>query len=260
MKTVVYQSYRTTNVPEWIDACLDSVRAWATARGYDYRFVGDEILWRVPESLREAAGGRMPVITDVGRLLMAREFLGGEYGRAVWLDADVLVFDAAGLDIGPGGEGPGYAFGAEVWVQPGKGGGLKAHRNVHNAICVFEAGNPMIEFCIHACESVLGRVAGGGPPQIVGPKLLTALHSIVGFPLIDGVGMLSPLVLRDVVAGGGPALDLLREISGGSLRATNLCASLAGTTRDGVDVTDELLARVCTLLAETGGAVLRQDG
>lgn len=260
MKTIVYQSYRTQNVAEWIDTCLDSVRVWAASRGYDYRFIGDDILWRVPEALRDVAGGRMPIITDVGRLLMARELLGGEYGRAVWLDADVLVFDAAGLDIGPEGQGGfGYAFGADVWVQMDKDGRLKTHRNVHNALCVFEAGNPMLEFAIHACESVLGRVAGGVPPQIVGPKLLTALHSIVGFPLIDGVGMLSPLVLRDIVAGGGPALDLMKTRSNGTMCAANLCASLIGTECDGVTLTDDMMAQACAALLKDGDAILRGE-
>jgi hypothetical protein len=33
--TIVYQSFRTHDVPPWIEACMDSVRAWTRARGYD---------------------------------------------------------------------------------------------------------------------------------------------------------------------------------------------------------------------------------
>ena len=45
--------------------------------------------------------------------------------------------------------------------------------------------------------------------QIVGPKLLSALHNMIGYPLIENVGMLSPLVLQDIDKLGGVALDLL---------------------------------------------------
>lgn len=245
MKTVVYQSHKPEGGPDWIRRCLDSVRDWAHMRGFDYRFVGDEIFDRVPDWYREKAANRIPVITDLGRLLLARDFLAQGYERTVWLDADVLVFDPDGLDIGVTEE---YAFGAEIWIQQEPSGRMRAHRNVHNAISVFTAGNSFLEFYIHACLSVIGRLEGGTPPQIVGPKLLTALHNIIGFPLITDVGMLSPLVLRDIAAGSGPALDLLKEQTPGPLAAANLCSSLVGTARDGVAVTDELMDRVCTRL------------
>lgn len=44
MKTVVYQSYKTTGVPQWIERCMDTVKKWASKQGYDYRFYDDEVL------------------------------------------------------------------------------------------------------------------------------------------------------------------------------------------------------------------------
>jgi hypothetical protein len=245
MNTVVYQSYKPDGGPAWIRRCLDTVRGWALSRGFDYEFIGDEIFDRVPGWYRDRAANRIPVITDLGRLLLARDFLTQGYERTIWLDADVLVFDPDGLDIAVTEE---YAFGAELWVQKGTTGKWQIHRNVHNAISVFTAGNSFLDFYIHACRSVVGRLEGGTPPQIVGPKLLTTLHNIIGFPLIAEVGMLSPPVLRDIAAGSGPAFDLLKEHTPGSLAAANLCSSLVGTARDGVAVTDELVDRVCTCL------------
>ena len=78
------------------------------------------------------------------------------------------------------------------------------------------------------------------PPQLIGPKLLTALHNVVGFPLSDAVGMASPLVLRDLAAGGGPALDVLLSSGGDRNGGFNLCSSLIGTRTDGVDIAERM--------------------
>ncbi|MBL6946795.1 MAG: hypothetical protein ISR47_09155 [Rhodospirillales bacterium] len=245
MKTIVYQSFRTTGVPAWMNTCMASVKEWAVGEGFDYRFLGDEIFDSVPGWYRDKAGGKIPIVTDLARLRLARVFIEEGYDRTIWLDADVLVFDPGNFTISVVEE---FAFGEEVWVQPSKSGGLQAYRHVHNAICVFVSGNSMLDFYIHACESILGRVEGGVPSQLVGPKLLTALHNMIGFALIPEVGMLSPLTLRDVASGGGPALDLLRERQSAPLRAANLCSSLAGTEKDGVQVTQDLLDQACARL------------
>jgi len=245
MNTVVIQSYRTENVAPWIERCIDSVHAWAVGQGFDYRFVGDEIFEMVPDWYRENAGQRAPVITDLARLKLLREELDGGAARAVWLDADVLVFDSAGLSV-PAGMG--YAFGREFWVQPAAGKKLKIYRNVHNAIAVFEAGNAFLDFYIHACERIISGANGSVPNQVVGTKFLTALHNIMGFSLIDQVGMFSPLVNRDIAAGGGPALDRLEAVCRQPLAAANLCSSLAGGEADGVELSDDLMANVCETL------------
>jgi hypothetical protein len=249
-QTVVIQSYRTDNVPEWIDMCQASVRGWAAVRGWDYQFVGDEILDLVPDWYQQRAQGRMPVITDLGRLILAREALQAGASAAIWVDADVMIFDAHRFMVDIALD---YAFCREIWVQPGSGSGLKIYRNVHNAVCLFRQANPMLDFYIHACKSVMKRVqtgaASGVPNQIVGTKLLTAMHNIVGFPLLDDVGMASPLVLRDLAAGGGAALDRLQTESASPLKAANLCGSLVGQTVDGVEISQDLMVRVCEALA-----------
>jgi len=248
--TLVIQSYRSKSEPDWIAACLESVRAWATGQGWDYRFVGDEIADRVPDGYREGAQGRWPVITDLARLLLARDALAEGRGRVIWVDADVLVFGAEGPDVTAAGEA-GYGFSRELWVQP-DGDGLRVYRNVHNALCWFAPGNPVLDFYIHACERIVGRLDGGAPNQIVGPKLLTALHNMLGFPLLDDVGMASPLVARDLAAGGGAALERLIAESPMPLRAINLCASLVGREVDGVRMDDALMRAVVARLRGGG--------
>jgi hypothetical protein len=45
-RTVVYQSYRTRDVPAWIATCMHTVRAWAASRGFDYRFIDGRLFDR----------------------------------------------------------------------------------------------------------------------------------------------------------------------------------------------------------------------
>jgi len=254
MKTVVYQSYRTQNVPAWINTCLTSVQDWANGHQFDYRFYDDEIFERVPPWFLEKAGKHLQIATDLGRLLLARELLDEGYDRAVWLDADILVFDPAGFSIPITEE---FAFGREIWVQPKTNGGIKVYRNVHNAVSVYCQNNSFLDFYIHSSLRILGRAEGRLVPQIIGTKFLTAQHNMISFPLLDEVGMASPRVVRDLATGSGPALDLLQKHLHASMRAINLCSSFAGDEIDGVALTEPLLEQACkTLLALEGGLKL----
>ncbi|MBT4220260.1 MAG: hypothetical protein HOL37_01810 [Rhodospirillaceae bacterium] len=253
---IVYQSFRTTDVPPWMETCMASVRDWAALKGIEYRFVGDELVDMVPGWYQDKAAGRMPVITDLGRLLMARELLTDGYSRTIWVDADVLIFDPQGFNININiNINDGYAFGREIWVQPGgKKGGLRVYHNVHNAVCVFDQYNSFLDFYIDACQRVLRRYEGEAMVnQIVGPKLLNALNTMVGLPLIDDAGMLCPLVMGDIDRGGGAALDMLKSEMTGPMRAANLCASLSGGSIDGIDLDDDMVGRVCDKLLEMKG-------
>jgi hypothetical protein len=98
MLTVVYQSYRSSGSPAWIDRCLASVREWAEARAYHYVFVGDELFDLVRLGTGKESGQILP-ITDLARLELAARFLAEGYERAVWIDADVLVFNPQRFEI-----------------------------------------------------------------------------------------------------------------------------------------------------------------
>ena len=63
------------------------------------------------------------------------------------------------------------------------------------------------------------------PPQFIGPKLLTALHNVVQFPVMESAGMLSPLVIKSIVEGKGEALQRFIEQSPVPIAGANLCQS-----------------------------------
>jgi hypothetical protein len=220
--TLVIQSCSETQLEGWMGQCIGSVQGWADAQGFDYHFVGDEIFRLVPDWYMAKVGRKLPVATDLARLKMIQMALQEGYTQAIWLDADVLVFDRS-LQIDFDGS---CAFGQEVWVQEHEGR-LAARRNVHNAISVFRKDCVVLPFLMQTVESIIRRVHPEHvAPQMVGPKLLTALHSICGFALLPEVGALSPEVVSDICAGKGAALDLMRRKSEIKPKAVNLCASL----------------------------------
>lgn len=253
LRTIVYQSCRPANVPGWMAEAISSVQNWSRLRGFEYRFFGDEIFDLVPDWYQQKAGAYKQISTDYARLVIARNLLNEGYDRVIWADADVLVFNPEGLDIELSS---GCAFGREVWVQLDGKGKLKAYKNVHNAFCCFCKDSTFLDFYAEACLRIIGRSNGRLPPQIVGPKLLTALHNIVGFPLIEQVGMISPLVANDIAAGASQAVMKLSTELRVPLAAANLSASLVGQTGGKNQVSDAIMERACRKLIKTKGSVL----
>ena len=241
--TVVIQSHCQPLPQAWLEPCLESVRAWAAARGFDYRFVGDELFDSIDPALRARTRRQVVIATDLARLHRLREALAEGYGCAIWCDADFLVF--APDEFTP--PATPYALGREVWVQTDTAGRLKVYRKVHNAFLMFRRGNAFLDFYADSAARLIGLNRGRMAPQFVGPKLLTALDNLVRCPVMEAAGMLSPLVLADVLAGGGRALELMLERSEVAPAGANLGASL--TAASGLDdasmqkIIDRLLAR-----------------
>lgn len=238
-QTIVIQSHKA-GPDGFIKSATASVKTWAAQSGHAYECIDDALFDLVPDWCADAAHGRMQMVADIGRLIWIQNLLDAGWARVVWLDADVYLFCPLAMNI----DAPdGYAFGHEDWVQPGRYGELKIHRNVHNALLIFTpAGRVTLDFYVQSALSLLRRGGPDVPPQFVGPKLLTALHNVVGFPLSHAVGMASPLVLRDLAAGGGAAWEMLMATRGDDLAALNMCASLVGSTVDGIDITERLMA------------------
>ncbi len=239
MQTVLLQSFHTGDVPEWITQCLSSAHAWAEDKGWTYRFIDDALFDFVPNTIRPKLSDYPPMMADIARLEWMKHVLESERfaDRVVWLDADVFVFAPAVIDIDPAFD---FAVGRQVWVQQDDDQDLKVYRQVHNAVLTFKRGSPLLEFLVYSIMRMARRLEQISSPQMFGPKLLTALHNITGFDVIESVGMASPLVLHDLAQGEGVAFDHLMEASEHPIGALNLCSSYRGQIRDGV-LCDEVL-------------------
>lgn len=224
MEMVVVQSFRSEGVPTWIASCMASVQQWAEAGGGSYTLIGDEAMLGVlPDDFKQKVGWRWPMLTDLGRLLWCRKLLDEGVERVLWLDADVIVCRSEHFQL-PAQLVHGYAFGREQWVE--RDG--RVRRGVHNALCVFERGNPMLDFYIHSCLRIMEIHAGTQlAPQLLGPKWLKMQQSMLQMLLLDGVAMWSPWVVEDLIAGGGMRLEKQLAASAGEFPpAVNLCASM----------------------------------
>lgn len=237
--TLVLQSHRQPLPAPWLATCLDSVRAWAERRGYVYRLEDDELFERLDPDLRARTAQNPVVAADLARLAALQQALADGFHTVVWLDADTLVIEPLTLELPP----TSFALGREVWVQPAGRGGVRTYVKVHNAFLLFRADNPFLDFYRYAAESVVRAHRGPMVPQLVGPKLLTALHNLVRCPVAERFAMLSPMVARDLIAGGGPALHAFRAGSEVEPGAFNLCGSLVGR-----EIAESEIAAVIDLL------------
>lgn len=218
--TVVIQSFRTTDVPPWLTRCLATVEAWAREQGYAYRFLDDELFAPLPARFRLRTEHLLPMRADLGRLVAIEAALAEGFRRAVWIDADVLVFGALALP-----DQREHYFCREVWLEPG----VVDHR-VNNAVCAFTAASTLLPFYRTACLQIVDDTSGALDPLALGTRWLTMLDRIVRLPRLDAIALASPFVLRELAeTTSGPLLETLRRHHG-ELAAINLCASFRGKT------------------------------
>ena len=280
-KTLVLQSAQPQRA-QWLDTCLTSVESWAAQANYSYRFIGDELFDQVPDWYMRKVAGRMPIASDLGRLLWIKNLLDeGEADTVIWLDADVLVFAPALLKIAPVSS---CVFGQELWIQKNlsKGsaksgekprrqkGNWQARKNVHNALAAFRKGCPVLPFLIEVIQRMMRRVdANFIAPQMMGPKLLSNLHNLADFELMPSVGALSPDVILDLAgkqAGHKEtgvenlqgarqgALQALLAKQTEPLLAANLCSSTLGDLSADAQVQEDLMmAAIAALNARPQG-------
>lgn len=226
--TLVIQSHRDPLPYDWLQRCLGSIADWARGERYDYRFIGDEIFDLVEPGLLEKVGDQIVIASDLARLKYLQQGLADGYECVIWFDADFLLFDSQNFRL-PDSD---FALGREVWVQADKAGKLRAYSKVHNAFLMFRRGNHFLDFYCDSAERLLRLNQGRMPPQFIGPKLLSALHNITQCPVMETAGMLSPLVMKDLLAGQGKALQLFQQKSPAVLAGANLSSSV--TQREGL--------------------------
>lgn len=255
MKVIVYQSYRGPPPPRWLTRCRASVEAWAVGRGYEYD--GDNDLYAfVPDWYLEKAGLFVNVVADLARLTMARHYLDRGYDRAIWLDADVAVFD-------PGCFQPdltqSFLLCGEIWLDTDPdvdfgAGHLHCKHQVTNSMTMFAAENTFLDVYIERCLSIARDAARPTPRLSVSTHLLTALSKTMRFPLVHELALISPILMLGIVESDPTILELYASHMAAPVRAANLCLSFRGKCHKGVPVSDDLFDRTLDKLVETQGS------
>ena len=157
--------------------------------------------------------------------------------RAKWLDADTFVFapDKFNVTINEP-----HLVGREIWVSKKLSKQWKTRKHVHNAFVCFTNASPVLDFLIYATDRIVTNLTAASSPQLVGPKLYTHLNNLIRFPIMETAGMMSPAVMKDLIAGHGPALNRHLKALKEPMAAVNLSRSLIDRTVDDVMVTHDL--------------------
>jgi hypothetical protein len=219
MKTVVAQSYRTNDVPEWIARCLESVRDWTARKGYDYQFADDSSFALCGEIYLARVGDNKCSITNLSRLELLRQAHRDGYDRAIWLDADIQVFDPERFDIDLD---EGYAVARETWVDWAPGNRWTVRPTVNNSAMVFMRDEPDLDFLIAATRHV-GLYRAIAHNFQVGVSLIRGLQVSLNFKLIENSGMFSSSILYAIARGLDLPLEAQARYHGAPVHAANLC-------------------------------------
>jgi hypothetical protein len=250
--TVVYQSFRTQDVPRWIQRCMQTVQEWTALRGFDYHFVDDRLFDYVPAGLRARTQNKV-ILSDLARLLVGRELLQSNHQRAVWIDADVAVFDPNAWQLPTESN---YYFCHELWPTP-MPDGVRFDYRANNAVCIFSAGNPFLEFYIDGCRRILE--SDFEPNQwMLGTRFLKAMLSGYPVPVLANIGMLDPTILQELARGTPILLPLYVKAMGRPLVAANFCFSAANVTSHGLTLTESVFDAVVQQCIASKGEVINQ--
>gem|GEM_PF-400432 len=281
-KIVVYQSYRTQNVPEFISGCMESVRNWARANNYAYRFYDDALFDLVPEWFREKVSHKILPMSDLGRLYAARQLLSEGFDAAVWMDADLFVYSPGRFRIDTGQP---FLLTKEVWITYSLHLVPSVWVRVCNAAMVYRRENPFLDFYIYSAEQLvknrehwverfrgsndfryqlfslknkLKPLAQDVPVAVIGTMYLTALHKMFPLPLIENIGLFSPALLKDIASGRGTLMRRYMALFSEPLYAANLCGSFYGKSAFGVKADDALYRKVMENLIQSEGEIMNR--
>jgi hypothetical protein len=255
LKTVVYQSFRTADVPPWIETCLRSAREWAAARGIEHRFFDDGFFDFCPAWYRQRVEQNILLMSDLARLVAARNLLDEGFDRAIWIDADLLIFAPAAFDIETGEN---FAFNTELWVNREQGRFI-GWRRVNNAVCTFDRGNCFLDFYIDACQRIARQPSNAPLDRLsVGTEFLSALHKLTPLPLIRSVATFNPILMEHLAHRDAEPLRAYRRYFAHPIGAANLCGSFRGQTCQGVKMEDSIYqGTIGGLLGPAGAEISR---
>jgi hypothetical protein len=212
------------------------VQKWAGLHEHDYSLAGDEFYDLCgPQYL--ARGSKNPqAITNLARLVAARQRLDAGYQRVIWMDADVFVFDPAKLVFDFPAEclTTGYAFGREVWLYRDPAGVTHVTPpRAHSAATFFTQGAVDLDMLITLIRHIDAQRQIVSNYQ-VGVSLLRGLQYSLMFPTFSHVGVFSPGLLRALAERDEKILRFYSQAYRYQACAGNLCLSLQDEVTEGV--------------------------
>jgi hypothetical protein len=247
--TMVFQSFRRNNIPAWIARCLNSVQDWAALHGHHYALAGDEFFHLCGPAYLARGGKPFAAITDLARLVATRNYLDAGYRKAIWLDADMFIFDKPRLvlDFPPDSLPLGYAFAREVWVgrKTANGTGIFSPR-AHNAAMYFTPEAVDLDMLITLTRHI-GATRVVKDSQNLSIGLLRGLQPALMFPTFSHAALFSPTTVHAIAAGDESILQAYAKWFRYHACAANLCFSLPE------QITEPVMMRAMDILEQSAG-------
>lgn len=235
MKHIIIQSFRTTNVPSWIERCMLSVRMWAEEQGYEYQFYDDVIFKMIPDQVMKKidARGDIPFIckTDLARLYAAKYLLNCEYfdeegdknTRVTWIDADVLIMDPTRFVLKEVNE-DNFVATQEVWHHRTVFGIPLFTHKINNALMTFRNAHALNMY-IRLAEHILFN-AEKVHNLMIGPELLTSIYNHTrSLQIQRGVGCFGDATIEAIFKNPARIAKQLKHAYGCGIYAANLTNS-----------------------------------
>jgi hypothetical protein len=194
------------------------VRAWAERNGFAYRLLGDELFAGVPIEISLKAQSRLPM-ADMGRLLWAERLL-AEWDCVIWIDADVLVFDAENFVIDLGAP---FLVCREVLMKNDAGRKPRAVIGHNPSVLMLKReGSRFLANWLAEIRRHAARAEGLGDADF-GRETLRRIMKGDHDHVIATVGHFNAAVLKELHGHRGPVLGAMMKASGVPLAAANLC-------------------------------------
>ena len=254
---LIIQAYENNTTPAWIQRCIESVKSWAAASGYDYCF-SPLLFDRVPDWFRDRCGPEIGPMTDLGRLCLMQHWFEQGASPVVWVDADVLVFDPQHLSIPPG---LGFLAIDEITVGCGTDRiPVVLDRSVNGAVLGASRGNATFALYRDAIESLVRDAPEGRLPRtIAGPQLLSRLAKQHPIDCLTTVGLFTLPILNDIAQGLELMPRVFSQSFGHRVAAANLCHFFRDIVVDSdVPHYDAIMEQAIIRLLETRGEVVNQ--
>lgn len=218
MNIALLQSFRTFDVPEWVNICQASIRNLASENGWTYKFKGDEFFEYAPQWAKDTVkDNNLCTISDICRLEWIKEEL-NEFDVVIWADIDMLILDKnhISLDLSqPYGFSYELAFDSES--NPIHG--------INNAFMFFSRSSPMLGEYLNKAYAALKMASKDVAIDrtIIGPSLLRSF-SVPNTNIIYGFNILNFYALLRICKdpqGGIP--DYILSNSAHPIGGANLC-------------------------------------
>ncbi|CAM3821500.1 peptide transporter [Polynucleobacter arcticus] len=214
---IVLQSFRQHDVPSWIARCQDSVKKFSQSRGFDYKFIGDELFDFAPDWARKKVlnnNNNLCTVADICRLEWMKQEL-SNYEVVIWADIDILIINSKNIDLDLTSD---YGFSYELYFEENK----PAQHGLNNAFMFFNRRGSMLDRYLDGTYEAISSAESVDRTALAG-DLLRDLN-IPESNIIHGLNILNFAAILNIYKDPQKLIpEYIASQARGSIGGANLC-------------------------------------